>query len=526
MSNQARTKTRDVVLVDEVRESTVDIALHRTRRRNLWALVIVIILLVAVWALVRFTADRPVDYKSAEDHFKYGSIGSEPGGSVASSIGGLLPPYEIFKVLPKVCPEKLPGGYASLGFVFEPNHDLPIGVSRRFRLGFDQVGLNCAVCHTGTVRDARGGTRRIIAGMPSHQLDLQGFFRFVLDCSLDERFTPDNLLGLMARSGAKQGAINRLAYRYAVIPRTREQTLVLQRRLELLMGDAVTAWGPGRVDTFNPYKGLQFHWQLERLPRSELIGASDFPSLWNQAPREGMNLHWDGNNNSLMERNLSASLGTGVTPVTIDYQRLGRVREWALTLAPPKYPYAVDDALAARGREVYRANCVRCHADHRFRDGNKDGDVKDSLVGQVEAIADIGTDPYRLNSYTEVFADNQYTLYPDSPYRFTHFHKTGGYANQPLDGVWARAPYLHNGAVPTLRDLLDPPDARPKTFYRGDDVFDPIKVGFVHDVPEEAGHRFFKFDTSQPGNGNGGHVYGVALRDADKNAIVEYLKTF
>jgi hypothetical protein len=175
---------------------------------------------------------------------------------------------------------------------------------------------------------------------------------------------------------------------------------------------------------------------------------------------------------------------------------------------------------------VYRTNCVRCHADHRFRDGNRDGDVKDSLVGQVEAIADIGTDPYRLNSYTEVFAANQYTLYPASPYRFTHFHKTGGYANQPLDGIWARAPYLHNGAVPTLRDLLDPPDARPKAFYRGDDVFDPTKVGFVHDIAEEAGHRFFRFDTSQPGNGNGGHVYGVTLRDADKNAIVEYLKTF
>src|SRR5258705_10300740 len=98
MSNQARTKTRDGVLVDEVRESTVDVALHRTRRRNLVVLVIVIVLLVAAWALVRFTADRPVDYRSAEDHFKYGSIGSEPGGLLAAAIGGLLPPYEIFQV--------------------------------------------------------------------------------------------------------------------------------------------------------------------------------------------------------------------------------------------------------------------------------------------------------------------------------------------------------------------------------------------------------------------------------------------
>ena len=67
----------------------------------------------------------------------------------------MLPPYLIFKTLPKVCPDKLPGGYASLGLVFEPNHDMPIGVSRRWRLGLEQVGLNCAVCHTGTVRETR-----------------------------------------------------------------------------------------------------------------------------------------------------------------------------------------------------------------------------------------------------------------------------------------------------------------------------------------------------------------------------------
>ena len=92
----------------------------------------------------------------------------------------------------------------------------------------------------------------------------------------------------------------------AVIPRTREQTLQLQRELQLIMGDAVTDWGPGRVDTFNPYKGMQFNWQLDRLPIAELIGASDFPSLWNQEPREGMDLHWDGNNYSVLTSATSA----------------------------------------------------------------------------------------------------------------------------------------------------------------------------------------------------------------------------
>ena len=147
-------------------------------------------------------------------------------------------------------------------------------------------------------------------------------------------------------------------------------------------------------------------------------------------------------------------------------------------------------------------------------------------MGEVEDIARIATDRHRLDSYTDVFAANQVALYPDSEYRFTHFRKTNGYANQPLDGIWLRAPYLHNGSVPTLRDLLEPPDRRPATFYRGYDVIDREKVGFVSNVPQADGRAFFQYNTAVEGNGNGGHIYGVALPDADKQAIVEYLKTF
>jgi len=171
---------------------------------------------------------------------------------------------------------------------------------------------------------------------------------------------------------------------------------------------------------------------------------------------------------------------------------------------------------------VYQQHCFECHADARFREGVSEG----KLVGLVDDIDRIGTDPYRLNSYTAVFASNQYALYPDSPFRFSHFRKTRGYANQPLDGIWARAPYLHNGSVPTMRDLLEPPDRRPTVFYRGNDVFDQAALGFVANVPSENGRTFFRYDTSVPGNGNGGHLYGTSLPDADKLAVIEYLKRF
>ncbi len=99
----------------------------------------------------------------------------------------------------------------------------------------------------------------------------------------------------------------------------------------------------------------------------------------------------------------------------------------------------------------------------------------------------------------------------------------------PLDGIWLRAPYLHNGSVPTMHDLLEPVSRRPKVFYRGDDVYDPIQLGFVHTLAERDGHRFFRFDTSIAGNGNQGHegkAYGTQLSEPDKKALIEYLKAF
>ena len=77
---------------------------------------------------------------------------------------------------------------------------------------------------------------------------------------------------------------------------------------------------------------------------------------------------------------------------------------------------------------------------------------------------EIGTDRKRLDSFSYEFAANMNLLYAGYPWRFTRFRKTNGYANMPLDGVWLRAPYLHNGSMPTLRDLLEPPEAGRRRF--------------------------------------------------------------
>ena len=496
------------------------------RRQRIKDLILAIVLIVVGVVFFRIvgtlSSNQPVVYEDIAEHFKYGSIGSEPGGSLLQPIGGALPPYMVFKTLPAMCSERLPGGYASAGFIFEPGRDLPIGISRRRRFGVEQVGFNCALCHTSTVRDSPTAPRRIVLGMPAQQLDLQAVVRFILECSLDGRVTAENIRGHFEASGQRLPLFERILLRVGLVERLKVTTLELRNRMQPSLGPDLPDWGRGRVDTFNPYKAVQFNWPLAKLPQAELIGASDFPSLWNQAPREGLQLHWDGDNDSVDERNLSAALGAGVTPVTVDHDSIKRIRDWIWNLPPPEYPYPVDRALAGRGAEVYRQHCVNCHAGAGFRKGTRDA----GRVGFVVPIDEIGTDPHRLDSYTEAFAANQYSLYPDSKYRFTHFRKTNGYATHPLDGIWLRGPYLHNGSVPSLRALLEPPDRRPKTFYRGYDVFDQRNVGFISDVPAEGGHQFTPFDTTRPGNSNSGHLYGTTLSDAEKSALVEYLKVF
>jgi processive rubber oxygenase RoxA-like protein len=106
--------------------------------------------------------------------------------------------------------------------------------------------------------------------------------------------------------------------------------------------------------------------------------------------------------------------------------------------------------------------------------------------------------------------------------RQNEFRGILAYRARPLNGTWATAPYLHNGAVPSLYDLLLPPTRRPKIFYVGSWEFDPVHVGV------ETGSPFagaFTFDTRLPGNANSGHEYGTGLSDAERMALIEFLKT-
>src|SRR5271168_2199145 len=171
------------------------------------------VLIVVIYLAIRFNRDQAVDYVNAEEHFKYGSTGGERTAGI---------PVSLWNILPDLFPRYLPGeGFESLGFIYETNRAFPVGVSERNVQGVDRVFLNCAVCHSGTVRDTPDSPRRIIAGMPANNMDLQAFERFLFACARDEDFYSARLVDEIAKRKSDD-LLNRLLFRYYAVDLARQ----------------------------------------------------------------------------------------------------------------------------------------------------------------------------------------------------------------------------------------------------------------------------------------------------------------
>jgi hypothetical protein len=478
-----------------------------------WVKVLAVVLLfgglIAYVAWYKLFREVPQSFDSPEEEFKYASIGTEANEGL---------PYWVWVVLPRAFPRYLPGGggYASLGIVWEQGHETPVGFSKK-TIGFPRIGINCALCHSGTYRtystdpDDPGPQTFVVPGAPATRIDVLGYQNFLFNCASDPDFTADKILPLIEYD-TKLSPLDRLLYRYVLIPRTRDG--LLQSRSRFAWTNCRPEWGRGRIDPFNPVKFYQLGMDSNRDPS---VGNSDMEPIWNRAGRKGHLLHWDGLNDSPAEVVLSGAIGDGATWRTLPSNYLDRLQAWLEHLPAPNYPYPenVDAALAAKGEATFRNLCADCHT---F--GGK-------WTGTVIPAADVKTDSNRLAMWSQEAADIYNRYPPDAPWKFQHFQKRDGFVATPLDGLWLRAPYLHNGSVPTLEDLLKPAKDRTKQFYRGYDVYDRRSVGFVH-LGKEAARVGSLYDTAVTGNGNGGHEgtkYGTELSDQEKKALVEYLKT-
>ena len=299
--------------------------------------------------------------------------------------------------------------------------------------------------------------------------------------------------------------------------------------------DAETESGPGRADSFD------IIWDLE-IAEDSIIGLGapvSTPNLFNYHRTKWV--HWDGNSNTVLERHYAQAIALGA-----EYDRdthsssvlprsIMALEESARSLRPPAWPEGIFPPivpeLAAEGEAIFAEECAGCHA-------------QDSAT--LVPLEEIGTDPRRVENFDRLAQDGltyaellndlgarivaagirdhdldstevRMARHTDDP----TWRQTGGYMARPLDGIWASPPYLHNGSVPTVWDLLHPPSERPATFAVGREL-DPDDLGIdVDGQPADA----WIFDTSIGGNSNAGHEHGFELTDPQKRALIEYLKT-
>jgi hypothetical protein len=245
-----------------------------------------------------------------------------------------------------------------------------------------------------------------------------------------------------------------------------------------------------------------------------------------------------GDTTSFRSVAIDAALGLKATNNAFFRERMVTLVDYFLHEPPPAYPVPFTEAeraLAKQGEAIFETACASCHASGR-----------ENRMGTIIPVDEVGTDPHRTHAWTREAADAINAIVLGFGITRPPMSKppVPGYTAMHMDGLWLRGPYLHNGSVPTIRALLEPAACRPKSFYRGYDLLDLEHGGFVSQrcgeappeppamcpaVPVQSGcmppDKGWKLDTTEFGNGNGGHEYGTTLSEADKRALVAFLKT-
>lgn len=301
-------------------------------------------------------------------------------------------------------------------------------------------------------------------------------------------------------------------------------------RLAEQAGGETTPPGFGRIDAFGGARNLLF--DGHRRPTTAPVS---YPHLWNFERISW--LHWDANTTSVLERNIGQSLGLGAVldratfASTVSVLNLHRLEQLAKQIKPPRWAEVagpVDEGRAAQGAELFRAHCASCHASETESEldviltDRKRAENFAEPVGTVannEAIADLVA-KIKVRAFDDKGLSSEQRAILNG--REAVWRVTRKYAGRPLVAPWATAPFLHNNSVPTLADLLLPPEQRPPQFFVGSSQFDSDKLGII--TADGPGH--FNFDTKQPGNSNAGHNFGTGLSPTERRNLLEYLKKF
>jgi hypothetical protein len=461
---------------------------------------------------------------------------------------------------------------------------LPVGLTKTVVTGGrwkgETIGMNCAICHTAQLTFQ--GKRIRIDGGVGNTFDFMAYCN-ALDDALQATLTDTAKFDRLAtRLGASSsGAKSELRKRF-----TNDAARVHEYRARAVI--APIPWGPSRIDAI----ALIVNRLVSGTPgipqnQSTPLAPTKPPFVWNSP--QGTWTQWRGVQQDPISRNLTETMGvfmpmdlTSKTPQdglfdsNAEVLTLQKIENSLQRLAPPKWPEEVlgkiDRKKALEGKALFVETCAGCHNvwPYTWTEPNKYGKrfVRVGLVPQTL----VGTDPSQFQDLRPYAITAQLSAYLPPPYKDKEMIPTGalyrilevavlenalakvnltgaqkvelhGYREFPLpdgpvgvykaaprDGVWATPPFLHNGSVPSLYEMLLPAKERTKKFYIGRE-FDPVKVGL--DTSEKPGA--FLYDTSLPGNSNAGHsfengprgngIIGPLLTDEQRWAIIEYLKS-
>lgn len=418
-------------------------------------------------------------------------------------------------------------------------------------LKLEVANTGCASCHGGALYDAAGArTRTAWLGLPNTSLDLEGYSGAVFTALKQAVRDEKRLLRTMQQVYPRMGWGERFVYRHSIFPRLRRELpkIVAARDRALVFNNG----GPGIT---NGVAALKV--QLGLIPGREFaaneMAITSIPDLSNRAFRTS--LLFDGtyavrgdphfapmdraratpeHAERLAEIVAFFTIGTaGNDPATAE-RMIPRFREVMRALSSyeaPPFPGSVDAALAEHGAEVFASRCSGCHGRYELTG------ARARLVEYPNRLVEaglIGTDSVRWMALDESVL-GWTAKHLDHPFvRHVDAIRTGGYVAPILTGLWATAPYLHNGSVPTLWDLMHP-ETRPARFELGGHRLDYERMGVALEPGSDGVWRFPRdyepfsrrsvIDCSQLGRSNRGHEMPFSnMSEADKAAVVEYLK--
>ena len=378
--------------------------------------------------------------------------------------------------------------------------------------------VNCLVCHTAEIDGVAyfgAGTKTfddLWLGEALKRLTSDRWRRFLVRAPADEALAAEAWRILTSHHHDKIDSLTRA-----------RSTAFAASHVELYMNNA------RRDGSARPGGG--------RMPSVDDVGRGDVktPPLWHTAPKMTRGRWYtDGSFHgpiplmaSSMElekdRSFDDLMGEVIPKIKEEFSAVIQ------HLRPPRYPYPIDAALAARGRELFYSAEIGCSRCHGMYDGRGNVDWPGVHVN-------VGTDRSRVDIVSPGFL----AAFDASPLAAEGaLRKSAGYAATPLTGVWANYPYLHNGSVPTVHHLLGPADQRPRIFevmaarrLDRERLGQPVVVTpAAARIPEAERLRLYGadrnwFNTARPGSSNGGHDFWSRIRtDANRRALIEYLKT-